>query len=197
MIPMIFWWLCNLQISLSAFRGTVLKNDWAFKASRSVCFDAGRGCLVIANLLGSPAHLIADGRMKANAWDVFFFPWKNGLLSPFQQSFWGFWGWKRSMNPGKRRGRANKKMIGGVHVLIPNHSLFRISNLLQFLTWMGFLLFMRKPNSSRLGLTSHFPLKHDFIRGRALWEFCKQFLYLWFRIVKKRRPGKHHVSCVA
>lgn len=55
-----------------------------FKASRSLCFDAGRGCLVIANLLGMPEFhpYPIDGRtderwMKGNAWfDDFFFPGK-------------------------------------------------------------------------------------------------------------------------
>lgn len=109
MIPMIFWWLCNLQISLSAFRGTVLKNDWAFKASRSVCFDAGRGCLVIANLLGSPAHLIADGRMKANAWDVFFFSLEKRTTFTFPAKFLRFLGLKEKHEPWKKKRKSKQK----------------------------------------------------------------------------------------
>jgi len=74
-----------------------------------------------------------DGREMLEMMIFFSLEKKGPPLSPFQQSFFEvLWGGKISMNPGKRGG--NKKMIGGVHVLIPNHSLFRISNLLQFLT---------------------------------------------------------------
>lgn len=65
---------------------TVLKN-WPsfFKASRSLCFDAGRGCLVIANLLGMPEFHRPCPIERTDGWEVdegkcwfddFFFPGK-------------------------------------------------------------------------------------------------------------------------
>lgn len=163
---MIFYWLCNLQKFLSFLFGELKKPTELFKASRSLCFDAGRGCLVIANLLGSPSFTLTrfDGRTdgwggwKGNAWDDdFFFPGKKRTTTfTFPAKFfWGPLGWKDKHEPWKKRRKQKDDWRSSCpdseSFPFPHQQFVAISHMNGFCG-----SFMRKPKSSRLALTIPF-----------------------------------------